>query len=624
MFTAKPSVPKLLFPLNNDVGVTVLPVFSWFGSGAERFFVYLGTEPDLDYQNLIAEREGLTYESLRLGFGTTYYWKIEAANDGGTTSSETFSFTTTDDETAFSPTQPFALPVSAVQTASGYRCVFSWQCQSADQYDFYIGTTENPELFVSGLSDAAITIEDLFPKTTYFWKVVARNAFGETVSFIWEYETGELSPSVPTPVFPAQNAVDVALNINIVWTESLCPLGSGVEYELVFSENADFLISDRYEGLAQPSCRITALWPLTTYYWKVIAQSAYGSIESEIFGFTTRASSSQEWPEIPYAPHPANGAVNVGTSVTLSWHCEQAETYSIYMGFMEDALFLVESDLTSTVYPMAGLTYESLYYWKIVAVNAAGSSESPVWRFQTGRNDTEAPIVSSIETTMPYNPDRKVPLGSVTKLRAAIVVDDDVKLNAAEVRLYANKPDTTDWQLIAIKYTNLASFQTTAQWNSDYQIDTTTGSFFDSAGYYRTQVSVIAEDLSGNKSIETVSSEFEIQVVKGAGSAPDIEGTWIGTFNIAYIVYINDTIQLNVVKTGDNIFSITVSYDGKNYAGSGTIDSNGDLRITAKIEGVDVVLIGAFDSDSAVGGSAFVLREDETLTQIGVWHANKS
>ena len=64
-------------------------------------------------------------------------------------------------------------------------------------------------------------------------------------------------------------------------------------------------------------------------------------------------------------------------------------------------------------------------------------------------------------------------------------------------------------------------------------------------------------------------------------------------------------------------------YQGKNYGGAGTIDSNGDLRITAIVEGVNVVLIGSFASATTVDGSIFVLRKDQSLTQVGYWSAQK-
>jgi hypothetical protein len=624
MFTAKPSQPILLFPANDSDNISIFPSLSWNSSRADRFYIYIGTSSELTYQNLVAERNDFTYESLRLDLNTTYYWKIEASNDGGTVSSEVFSFKTTGDETLFYPTQPLAPTASITRTASGYQGVFSWYSDLAESYDIYFGTVDIPELYVSGFSENTIMIVDLLPKTVYFWKVIAKNTFGESAGAIWQCETGELPPSVPIAVFPEQNTNDTSLQVNITWTESICPLCSTIGYELWFSEYANFLVTERYSGLTQPTYWKTSLGSLTDYYWKVIAYSEYGSAESEIYRFSTKQVNGTELPESPYAPQPLSGSENIKTDITLSWNGGQTDTYSVYLGLTEGTLTLIEQDITSPVYPITGLQRETLYYWKIIANNASGSSESPIWHFTTEKNDTTAPSVVSMSLSMPYNPDQKVALGGVTKLKAAIKVEDDVKLCSAVVRMYANKAGDSSWHLLGTKNVNLLSFLISAQWNNEFQIDTSTSGFFNSSGYFFIQVTVTVEDQSGNSSAEVASDTYVVQVVKDSGLIPEIEGMWTGSFTISYIIYVSDSLQLNVVKTGENAFSITVSYKDKNYVGTGNIDANGDLRITTRVEGVDVILIGSFDSEDSVAGSVFVLREDQTLTQIGVWNANKT
>jgi hypothetical protein len=623
MFTAKPSLPILLFPANDCENISVFPTFSWNSSRADRFYIYIGTSPELTYRNLVAERTDFTYESLRLDLGTKYYWKIEASNDGGTVSSEVFSFTTTGDETLFYPTQPSNSAVSMTRTTIGYRGVFSWDSNLAESYDIYFGTVDTPELYVSGFSENTIVLVDLIPKTLYYWKVVAKNVFGETQSPVWRCETGELPPSVPLAIFPEQNTGDISLQVNIAWTESICPLGSATGYELWFSEYANFLITERYSGLTQPTYCKTSLAPLTDYYWKVIAYSEYGSVESEKYRFSTRQVTGAELPETPYAPQPLSGSENIKTDITLSWNGGQTDTYSVYLGLTESTLALIEQDITSPIYPITGLQRETLYYWKIIANNASGSSESPIWHFTTEKNDITAPSVVSMSLSMPYNPDQKVTLGGVTKLKAAINVEDDVKLCSAVVRMYANKAGDSSWHLLGTKNVNLQSFLISAQWNNEFQIDTSTSGFFNSSDCFFIQVTVTVEDQSGNTSAEVASDTYVVQVVKDSGSIPEIEGMWNGSFTISYIIYVSDSLQLNVVKTDENTFSITVSYKDKNYTGTGKIDTNGDLRITTRVEGVSVILIGSFNSEDSVAGSVFVLREDQTLTQIGVWNANK-
>ncbi len=89
---ATPAAPVLSAPANNATGVPTAPMLAWSAStGATSYVVYLGTSSSPPQ---VATVTGTTYSPSSLSPGTTYYWKVAAANANGNTTSPTFSFTT--------------------------------------------------------------------------------------------------------------------------------------------------------------------------------------------------------------------------------------------------------------------------------------------------------------------------------------------------------------------------------------------------------------------------------------------------------------------------------------------------------------------------------------------------
>ena len=66
----------------------------------------------------------------------------------------------------------------------------SWSADpNAQSYDVYLGTSSEPPLIKRGVIGSLVKIQGLAPNTTYYWRVVARNAAGETLSGTWTFTT---------------------------------------------------------------------------------------------------------------------------------------------------------------------------------------------------------------------------------------------------------------------------------------------------------------------------------------------------------------------------------------------------------------------------------------------------
>lgn len=118
-------------PSDGATGVTVdAPELSWTaGARAGSYDLYWGTGKSLGadaalgtpvhtrYTALTIQRPGATAADRRLASATTYYWRVDAKNEHGTTKGTVWSFTTTDDPGSPPTDGGYTPPVAPTPTA---------------------------------------------------------------------------------------------------------------------------------------------------------------------------------------------------------------------------------------------------------------------------------------------------------------------------------------------------------------------------------------------------------------------------------------------------------------------------------------------------------------------------
>ena len=109
-----------------------------------------------------------------------------------------------------------------------------------------------------------------------------------------------------------------------------------------------------------------------------------------MLSFCKSTGSSNDKPNAPSNPTPADNSTNLGIAPLLQWECTDPEgdplTYDVYLGTNPNpgAAELVAQDLTVTNFNPGTLGYVAKYYWKIVAHDdQKGSTSGPVWNFTT-------------------------------------------------------------------------------------------------------------------------------------------------------------------------------------------------------------------------------------------------
>lgn len=92
ILTRPPSKATSPSPANQATGVNIYTDLSWTaGLGATSHDVYFGTTSPGTFQG---NQPGTTFDTGTLDANTTYYWRIDEKNSGGTTTGDVWSFTT--------------------------------------------------------------------------------------------------------------------------------------------------------------------------------------------------------------------------------------------------------------------------------------------------------------------------------------------------------------------------------------------------------------------------------------------------------------------------------------------------------------------------------------------------
>ncbi|HEX6790356.1 MAG TPA: FlgD immunoglobulin-like domain containing protein [Candidatus Krumholzibacteria bacterium] len=144
-------------------------------------------------------------------------------------------------------------------------------------------------------------------------------------------------------------------------------------------------------GITQPSYQPAQLAELTTYYWRVVARDEWlVETSGPVWSFTTRLTNSP--PDAPNNPWPPDGSVGIAPTAQLEWQCQDVDAepvvYDIYLGTSMSPP-LAASGLTVPRYTRSpwdpdALTWNTVYYWRVVAHDAHGHEASgPVWSFRT-------------------------------------------------------------------------------------------------------------------------------------------------------------------------------------------------------------------------------------------------
>ena len=279
------------------------------------------------------------------------------------------------------PATPSAPNPADAATAVSTVPTLTWTASGAATYDVFFGTVNPPPFWIGNKTNASFTPacecgegvpQPLTHNTTYFWKIVARNAAGTTTGPVWSFTTvGDVPQGLSSPS-PADGATGVATNATLTWS---APGATSYDISFGTTNPPPQVTSGSATALYTPPTMATS----TVYFWQVVARNSDGTTTGPVWSFTTW---SQPPPSAPGGPSPADGATGVSTTPTLTWSAADATSYDVNIG-QTNPPPQKASGLTSASYSPSGLVTGTTYFWQVVARNAGGTTTGPVWSFTT-------------------------------------------------------------------------------------------------------------------------------------------------------------------------------------------------------------------------------------------------
>ena len=460
-FNAPPSAPTGLAATGGNHVVTL----SWqasVGTVPITYNVFRGPAAGAEGGTPIATGvTGTSFSDTGVTNGTTYFYVVNAVNSLGTSGGS--------NEVSATPAAPTPPSVPTGLSAMGgvSQVSLSWSASTGTApitYSVFRGTTaggEGATAVATGLTGASFKDSGLATGTTYYYKVSATNAAattalsGEasaiTLTAVLQINAGggAVAPFVADAGFstgnefsssatidtsgvasPAPQAVyqDVRWAPSFTYTVTGLTAGSSYLVRLHFCELSYTAAGQRVFNVAingtnvlsnfdiiatagaQNKAAIKEITSTADSSGRITVAFSQGSADNpEIAALEIYGTGSNGPPAIPPTPT-GLAATAASTQVSLSWNAStRATSYSVYRGTTSngEGTSALASGITGTSFTDTGLANGTTYFYKVAAVNSAGTSaqSTEVSATPTGSTGTGLPdlVVSSLTWT-PANP----------------------------------------------------------------------------------------------------------------------------------------------------------------------------------------------------------------------------
>ncbi|MCX7908076.1 MAG: T9SS type A sorting domain-containing protein [Ignavibacteria bacterium] len=354
------SIPNLLEPKNNALGVELSPTFLWNNiAHGDIFEMELSDEMDF---NTVKERIILRDTSRQnyypLTYNTLYFWRVRAKlNNALGRWSPAFAFTTiVEPPTLISPKNN--------QGALSLRPTFVWS-KVKDATGYILQVSKSPnfnnvlfEKTLNKISDTTYTHNVNFEfATDYYWRVSAKVGSAQSSwSEVWRFRT-KVQPVKLR--LPPNTTYGVPISTKLEWSPSNG--ASTYEVQIALDENFE---NKFFDGISQASDYFEPklLEYFTKYYWRIRASDEFGPTDwSEAWWFITII-------KAPTLIAPANDSKSLKLPIVFQWeNFEKASYHHIQIAKDKNFKQIVfeDSTLTKPSLKISSLEPNAKYYWRV-------------------------------------------------------------------------------------------------------------------------------------------------------------------------------------------------------------------------------------------------------------------
>ncbi|MGH7451564.1 MAG: hypothetical protein ACRENG_09490, partial [bacterium] len=280
-FTSGPSEPEpptLNSPANAATSQPTTLILKWNAStGATTYRLQVAT--DNAFTAKVFDDSTLTGTSKQIGplaNSKTYFWRVNAKNEAGTSAwSPVRNFTTQ----GVPPASPTLVSPANGATLQPTTLILTWNASTgATTYRLQVAT--DTAFTEKVFDDSTITatskqIGPLANSQTHFWRMKAKNDGGTSAwSQVWKFTTQGFVPAPPILVSPANGATSPTTTVSLQWNAS----NGAASYRLQVATDTAFtdkIFDD--STLTATSKQIGPLANFKTHYWRVNAKNAEGT-----------------------------------------------------------------------------------------------------------------------------------------------------------------------------------------------------------------------------------------------------------------------------------------------------------------------------------------------------------
>ncbi|MHC4583054.1 MAG: PA14 domain-containing protein, partial [Planctomycetota bacterium] len=218
--------------------------------------------------------------------------------------------------------------------------------------------------------------DGLVPGTTYYWLIDEINEAepdSPWKGFVWSFSIPPKTAYNPDPAVGAES-------INPDGTLRWEPGFGAILHYVYFGDDYD-VVNNAAGGLPHGSTIYDpgSLKLAKTYYWRVDAFHGAETYKGEVWSFTTEGAVA--------VINPANGAMDITQTPTLTWTPGLGASHEVYFGSDAASLELKGSgNLGSESFEPGQLEWDTTYYWHVDEANNANADSpwtGPLWSFTT-------------------------------------------------------------------------------------------------------------------------------------------------------------------------------------------------------------------------------------------------